>query len=40
MQIREVIKMVNQLMADGVIEHYAIGGAWQRFQHQILDGPP
>src|SRR5437764_7626180 len=27
MNIREVIKMVNQMEADGVIDRYAIGGA-------------
>ena len=27
MQIQEVIKVINQMQADGVIEHYAIGGA-------------
>ena len=27
MQIQEVIKAINQMQADGVIEHYAIGGA-------------
>jgi len=27
MQIQEVIKTINQMQADGVIEHYAIGGA-------------
>ena len=27
MDIREVIKMVNQMQADGVIERYAVGGA-------------
>ena len=27
MDIREVIKAVNQMQADGVIERYAIGGA-------------
>jgi hypothetical protein len=26
-QIQEVIKVINQMQADGVIEHYAIGGA-------------
>lgn len=27
MNIQEVIKTINQMQADGVIEHYAIGGA-------------
>ncbi len=27
MQIQEVIKTTNQMQADGVVEHYAIGGA-------------
>ena len=27
MQIQEVIKTINQMQVDGVIEHYAIGGA-------------
>ncbi len=27
MQIQEVIKTINQMQADGVVEHYAIGGA-------------
>jgi hypothetical protein len=27
MQIQEAIKIINQMQADGVIEHYAIGGA-------------
>ena len=27
MQIQEVIKVINQMQAEGVIEHYAIGGA-------------
>lgn len=27
MQIQEVIKTINRMQADGVIEHYAIGGA-------------
>ena len=27
MQIQEVIKTINQMQADGVIQRYAVGGA-------------
>ncbi|MGH7600204.1 MAG: hypothetical protein ACREOI_27940 [bacterium] len=38
MSIAQVIRVINQMQDDGVVERYAIGGLWER--HFILNPWP